>query len=492
MKARSKSLVEKLESRILMSAWSTVDSYQLVPGGTSIPRAMASDSAGNVYAAGRSTDSAGVAHAIIREMFSGSGTWTTIEDTTSYACFRAMTVDAKGDIFVSTANAQGGNAGWVVLERPAGQSAFSQVDTVSGGEEVFGLTTDASGDVFAAGAVSEPTYYKKSVSYYTHWVAREWKAGATGFTTVDDYLGSGNSSTAYGIGIVSSGPSAGIYVVGVSWVPGSTYGIENWFVRKSADGGQTWGTVDSFVYGPPASPGSVAYAVAGDRSGNVYVVGEGFDHSTYTQHWVVRKSSTGNLNSWSVNDDFLLPTTQGHGAGADAIGTDLSGNMYVAGSTSDTSGINHAIVRSNVGGSWATVDDYSVGGSAYSNTALTVDSGGNVYTAGGVLMPNYTWVVRSQPAAPTNLTATSDVTFPSSQIDLAWNNAAGGDETGFEVYRSTDGINFAAVASVGSSVTTYSDSGLSPGTKYYYYVVTLLNATGMSGASNTASATTST
>src|SRR5207253_2997209 len=88
------------------------------------------------------------------------------------------------------------------------------------------------------------------------------------------------------------------------------------------------------------------------------------------------------------------------------------------------------------------------------------------------------WLIRSRPAAPTNLTAAADATFPSSQVDLSWNNTAASDETGFAIYRSTDGINFTAVATLGASATTYSDTGLTAGTTYYYYVIALLNATG--------------
>ena len=411
MKARSTAQIEKLEPRTLMSAWSTVDSYQLPAGKGSMPRTMASDSAGNVYAAGRATDSAGVNHAVIREQFSASSTWTTIEDTTSYACFRAMTVDGKGDVFVSTASNTGGPAGWIILERAAGQTAFSRVDAVTGGGEVFGLTTDAAGNVFGAGEVAE--------GGHNHWMVREWKAGTSGFATVDDYIGSDLNSYAYGIGILPSGSSAGIYVVGVNWVPGSAYGVENWFVRKSANGGQTWATVDSFVYGPFASPGSVAYAVSGDRSGNVYVVGTCFDHATNTNHWIVRKSGTGNVSSWSINDDFQLSATRN--AGANAVGTDLAGNMYVAGMAEDPTGtpsLAHAIVRSNAGGSWARVDDYQ-GGSAYGNLALTVDSSGTIYAAGPEnVAPNsgYTWLVRSTTNSAAPVTGMAAAVFSSTTI----------------------------------------------------------------------------
>ena len=90
------------------------------------------------------------------------------------------------------------------------------------------------------------------------------------------------------------------------------------------------------------------------------------------------------------------------------------------------------------------------------------------------------------PAAPSNLSAS---TVSSSAIDLAWDDNST-DEDGFEVERSADGTNFSQIATVGSNVASYSDSGLSASTTYHYRV-RAYNASGNSGYSNTASATTS-
>ena len=145
--------------------------------------------------------------------------------------------------------------------------------------------------------------------------------------------------------------------------------------------------------------------------------------------------------------------------------------------------------------SWSTIDYYLIGG-IYGDTAFTADSRGNLYTAGSfdatAGTPPITWIVRSQPAAPTNLTATPDATFPSTQIDLSWTNTAGADEAGIAIYRSTTSAasGFTLLATVSASTTTYSDSGLSAGTTYWYQVVALLNSDGSSAPSNTTSATT--
>jgi hypothetical protein len=89
------------------------------------------------------------------------------------------------------------------------------------------------------------------------------------------------------------------------------------------------------------------------------------------------------------------------------------------------------------------------------------------------------------PAAPSSLVAS---TVSTSQINLNWTDNSV-DETGFLVERSTDGIYFMQIATVGADVTTYADSGLTPNTTYTYRV-RATNAAGTSLYSNTSSATT--
>ncbi|MGI8907379.1 MAG: fibronectin type III domain-containing protein [Candidatus Sumerlaeaceae bacterium] len=90
------------------------------------------------------------------------------------------------------------------------------------------------------------------------------------------------------------------------------------------------------------------------------------------------------------------------------------------------------------------------------------------------------------PAAPTGLAATA---ASSSQINLAWTDASNNEEN-FVVARSaTAGGPYTDLATLGANVTSYSDTGLSPLTAYYY-VVRATNAAGSSANSSEASATT--
>src|SRR5439155_281225 len=69
--------------------------------------------------------------------------------------------------------------------------------------------------------------------------------------------------------------------------------------------------------------------------------------------------------------------------------------------------------------------------------------------------------------APSNLSATAVST---SQINLTWtDNSSNQDSVMIE--RSSDGLSFAQLGTVGANGTSYPDTGLIPGTTYYYQVL---------------------
>ena len=91
------------------------------------------------------------------------------------------------------------------------------------------------------------------------------------------------------------------------------------------------------------------------------------------------------------------------------------------------------------------------------------------------------------PAAPSGLSATA---ASSSSINLAWTDNSGG-ETGYKIERKTGvGGTYSQVGTVGANLTSYSNTGLSASTTYYYRV-RAYNMTGDSTQSNEAEATTS-
>jgi hypothetical protein len=73
-------------------------------------------------------------------------------------------------------------------------------------------------------------------------------------------------------------------------------------------------------------------------------------------------------------------------------------------------------------------------------------------------------ILAALPPAPVKFRA---AVASSSTIQLAWSSNPG-TQTGFHLYRSADAVNYTLCATVSGSSTTWTDSGLSPNTLYYY------------------------
>jgi fibronectin type 3 domain-containing protein len=147
------------------------------------------------------------------------------------------------------------------------------------------------------------------------------------------------------------------------------------------------------------------------------------------------------------------------------------------GSAGVSNGPLHALANGADGGNGV----YVYGASAFPTQTF----GATNYWVDVVFAPSSGTPVGTTPAAPTGLTAAAS---SSSQIDLTWTDNAT-DETGYRVERSTDGVNFAAVATLDPDSTSYADTGLDASTHYYYQIVAF-NADGDSDAAS-ADATTS-
>jgi hypothetical protein len=151
------------------------------------------------------------------------------------------------------------------------------------------------------------------------------------------------------------------------------------------------------------------------------------------------------------------------------------------------------IERSGDGGAnFAQIFLAGANATSYNNTGLTANtaylyrvratngSGDSNFSnnAGATTLPN-------PPVAPVGLLATA---VSPSQIELTWtdNNS---NEDGTRIERSTDGVNFIEIATVGVNVTVYSNGGLNSNTEYTYRL-RAFNSGGNSSYSGTASATT--
>ncbi len=407
--SRRAPVLHSLEPRTLFSvAWNTSDTYQLPAGGSSNVAigVITSNPQGDLFAAGRATDSAGTIHVIVREQVAGAGTWTTIFDTTAVKEVTGITFDTQGRLFLSAYSTTASSSTGVIFMRdPSGN--FTPIDQ-SLNTVYTGITADSSGNVLASARTYVITQNKNgSSSTAQFWTVRKWSPLTNQFTTVDSFKPSSGNPEVHSIAAFGNT----IYAVGqATLVAGSP---ANWVVRRSTDDGASWATVDSFVYDSSAGAsliGSLAFAITADNAGHISVVGQGISsvitgykgktpqYAKGADHWLVRQSASGNPGTWTTIDDYT-PTAgvawDVSSLNLNAIAVDSAGHAYVAGNYNAGSGAaTHYAIRTNATGSWTNLEDSTT----FATGALLIDPTNTLYAGGASKDPatsTYTWLVRS-------------------------------------------------------------------------------------------------
>ena len=146
------------------------------------------------------------------------------------------------------------------------------------------------------------------------------------------------------------------------------------------------------------------------------------------------------------------------------------------------------------GGTWTQVAVTGAGATSYTDAGLAASTSysyrvratnGGGDSAYSNVATAATPSASAVPTAPTNLKAAP---MTSSSIALTWTDNSG-NETGFKIERSRDGVSFSQIGTVGTNVTTFTD----PNAIWrltYYYRVRAYNAGGNSAYSNTVAAAT--
>ncbi|WP_165845595.1 PKD domain-containing protein [Streptacidiphilus pinicola] len=133
---------------------------------------------------------------------------------------------------------------------------------------------------------------------------------------------------------------------------------------------------------------------------------------------------------------------------------------------------------------------YSTAGT-YTATLTVTDSASPANSATSTVSITASPIAATVPGAPTGLTGTAGT----GQVSLSWtppSNTGGENITSYKVYRGTSSGGETLLTSGGcsglGSVTSCTDTGLTPG-QAYYYTVTAVNGVGEGAASNEATAT---
>jgi len=176
---------------------------------------------------------------------------------------------------------------------------------------------------------------------------------------------------AYAIGLDGSG---NVYVTGKSkdavngfdflTIKYSPAGVEQWTARYDNSNGHGW---------------DMAYALAVDNSGNVYVTGQSYDLTTYYDCVTIKYNSSG-VGQWVKRYSYEGNWTDA----GNAITVDDAGNVYVTGrSVSTTTSWDYATIKYNAGGTQQWVERYH-GMADYNDepAGIVLDNLGNIYVTG--------------------------------------------------------------------------------------------------------------
>jgi uncharacterized delta-60 repeat protein len=205
-----------------------------------------------------------------------------------------------------------------------------------------------------------------------------WAAASTSYSQatqewVQTYNGSGNGlDIAFSVAVDNLG---NVYVAGNS--PGDTSANDITTIKYNSLGQQQW--VQRYN-GPGNSDDGTngTNAIAVDSSGNVYVAG--WSAGTENTDYVVIKYNSNGDQQWAQRYN-------GPGNGYDApygIGLDSFGNVYVTGtSTGDGTGFDYTTIKYDNDGQQQWAKSYNGSGNGYdAGQALAVDDSGNVYVTG--------------------------------------------------------------------------------------------------------------
>jgi len=342
-------------------------------GGYDWARAIAVDGSGNIYVTGESCDhDAHEDYATIKYDSAGNEIWVRRYDGPGTGDYywdiaTAIALDGFGSIYVtgySVDSGTGNDYATIKYDTNGNQLWVARYNGPgNGGDMAYAIAVDGSGNIYVTGQSSDSGTGNDyaTIKYDSDgnelWVRR--------------YNGPGNSSDgAYAIAVDGS---SNIYVTGYS--SGSGTSTDYATIKYDPDGNELWVR----RYNGPGNSYDVAYAIAVDGSSNIYVTGYSYGSGTSTDYATIKYDPDGN--------ELWIRRYNGPGNSYDvayAIAVDSSGNVYVTGdSVGSGTGNDYATIKYDTNGNKIWVCRYNgPGNSSDEAHDIAVDGSSNIYVTG--------------------------------------------------------------------------------------------------------------
>lgn len=402
-------------------------------------------------------------------------------------------------------NAAGTNlTGVVTVPGTGGWQTWTTVDataTLPAGQQVLTVYQDSGGwninyVTFTSGASAPPAPTGLTATAGNTQVALSWTAttGAASYSVYRGTSSGGESSTAIATGItastytdasVTNGTTYYYKVAAVNSVGTSSMSNE----ASATPSGPVEGPYGGTAAGIPGTVYADAYDTGGANLGYSVTSTNGSDNGWRTTGDGVDLETCSDTTTngadmgWTAAGQWFRYTVDVATAGTYTVGfrvaSDSSGGTLNLENASGTN-LSGTVTVPGTGGwqTWTTVD-----------ATVTLPAGTQVLTveqdSGGwnINYVTFTSTTPTAPSAPTGLAATAG----NAQVALSWTASSGA--TSYNVYRgTTSGSESSTAIATGLTGTTYTNTGLTNGTAYYYKVAAV-NSVGTSALSAEAGAT---
>jgi len=414
-----------------------------------------------------------------------------------------VNVATAGTYITSFRLASGATGGGTLhLQNTAGTNISGEITCPdTGGWETWSTVTAS---MTLPAGVQTFTLIEDSGSYNVNYISLSLPsapAAPTGLTAVP-----GNAQVSLSWNSSSQATSYNVYRSTTSGGEGSTAIASGITTTNFTNSGLTNGTtyyykvaaVNSIGTSPQSSEASAKPSAAGPIANGTYTM---TPQNATTENVDATNGSTTSgtqLQIWAatpgdVNQEWIF-TNEGGGYYLIEPSYDTALAMGVAGNSSaNGTAVNLLTNNGATGELWyltAATGGYTLAPACASGSTLNVTGNGTVngtllqiWAANGATNTIFALNAPAAPAAPTGLTATTG----NAQVALSWTASSGA--ASYNIYRGTSagGESTTAIATE-VTTTTYTNTGLTNGTAYYYKVAAV-DSTGTSGYSNEASAT---